>query len=164
MTDLPRFSVRHGSANDIGALADFNICMALETESLKLKPEVITAGVRGMVERPERGFYLVVECHDTDSPGIVASLMVTTEWSDWRNGLFWWIQSVYVLPDYRRMGLYRRLYDHVRNLAATEPEVCGFRLYVEKDNTRAQATYSTLGMVETDYRLYEQLATTDFQE
>ena len=83
--------------------------------------------------------------------------MVTTEWSDWRNGMFWWIQSVYVVPQYRRLGLYRQLYDRVRALAAAESDVCGFRLYVEKDNDRAQATYRALGMHETDYRLFEEL-------
>jgi len=82
--------------------------------------------------------------------------MLTVEWSEWRNGFFWWIQSVYVRPELRRQGLYRRLHQHVVELAAREPEVCGIRLYVEQENRTAQATYRALGMRETNYRLYEQ--------
>jgi ribosomal protein S18 acetylase RimI-like enzyme len=86
--------------------------------------------------------------------------MITMEWSDWRNGLFWWIQSVFVVPEYRRRGIYRKLYAHVQELAAQEPNVCGFRLYVERDNTRAQQTYAALGMTETPYRLFEEMQPT----
>jgi ribosomal protein S18 acetylase RimI-like enzyme len=106
-----------------------------------------------MIENPQMGFYLVVELDN----GIQASLMITTEWSDWRNGMFWWIQSVYVRPAYRRQGLYRELYARVKELAEQEPAVCGFRLYVERDNTNAQQTYAALGMAETDYRMFEEL-------
>lgn len=161
------FHVRRGQPKDRDALADFNIRMALETENLALRADVISAGVGGMLAHPERGFYLVAEYSGNSEPApvIVASLMVTTEWSDWRNGFFWWIQSVYVLPPYRRMGLYRSLYQRVRELADNEGDVCGFRLYVEKDNAGARSTYGSLGMVETEYRLYEQLkAGTDFTE
>jgi len=115
--------------------------------------EVISAGVKTMIDNPQWGFYLVVELDN----GIQASLMVTTEWSDWRNGMFWWIQSVYVRPEYRRQGLYRELYERVKELAEQEPSVCGFRLYVERDNATAQKTYMALGMSETEYRIYEEL-------
>ena len=81
--------------------------------------------------------------------------MVTTEWSDWRDGLFWWIQSVYVQADFRRQGVYRQKYQTIQSLAAKEPDVCGYRLYVEKENTAAQKTYESLGMSATDYLLYE---------
>jgi ribosomal protein S18 acetylase RimI-like enzyme len=151
------FAVRKGAAGDIESIASFNILMAEETENLRLDPGVILAGVNGMIENPERGFYLVVENSENTDPEIVGSLMITTEWSDWRNGTFWWIQSVYVLPEFRRRGLYRLLYEQVRELARGSHDVCGFRLYVEKDNTTAQATYRNLGMEETDYRLYEEL-------
>jgi ribosomal protein S18 acetylase RimI-like enzyme len=127
--------------------------MARETEGIELIPEVIGAGVKAMIENPQMGFYLVVELDN----GIQASLMVTTEWSDWRNGIFWWIQSVYVRPAYRRQGLYRELYARVKELAEQEPAVCGFRLYVERDNVNAQQTYAALGMSETDYRMFEEL-------
>ena len=97
--------IRRALSQDIAELADFNIRTARETEGIELIPEVITAGVKTMIDNPQMGFYLVVELDN----GIQASLMVTTEWSDWRNGIFWWIQSVYVRPQYRRQGLYREL-------------------------------------------------------
>ena len=106
-----------------------------------------------MIEDPQMGFYLVVELDN----GIQASLMVTTEWSDWRNGMFWWIQSVYVRPEYRRQGLYRELYQRVKELAEQESAVCGFRLYVEHWNTVAQKTYASLGMTEIGYKMFEEL-------
>ena len=145
--------IRQALSQDAAELAEFNINMARETERIELIPEVISAGVKGMIENPERGFYLVVELDN----GIQASLMVTTEWSDWRNGMFWWIQSVYVRPAYRRQGLYRELYARVKELAEQEASVCGFRLYVERDNVNAQKTYQSLGMLETEYKLFEEL-------
>ena len=145
--------IRQAMAHDAAELAEFNINMAQETEGVRLIPEVIRAGVDNMIAHPERGFYLVVELDN----GIQASLMVTTEWSDWRNGTFWWIQSVYVRPDYRRQGLYRELYERVKELAEQEPAVCGYRLYVERDNRTAQETYAQLGMRETEYRIFEEL-------
>ena len=152
--------IRRALAQDADELAEFNINMARETEGIELKADVIGAGVRSMIENPQRGFYLVVELDN----GIQASLMVTNEWSDWRNGNFWWIQSVYVRPEYRRQGLYRELYARVKELAEQEPGVCGFRLYVERDNHAAQETYQALGMQETDYRIYEELTPdTDFK-
>ena len=145
--------IRKALAQDAAELADFNIRMARETESTELIPEVIRAGVETMIANPAWGFYLVVELDN----GIQASLMITTEWSDWRNGMFWWIQSVYVRPEYRRQGLYRELYARVKELAEQEPEVCGFRLYVERTNVTAQQAYAALGMRETPYRLFEEL-------
>jgi GNAT superfamily N-acetyltransferase len=146
-------NLRRAIIDDAQALADFNINMAHETEGIELIPEVIRAGVEAMINNPQMGFYLVVE----DEGGIAASLMVTTEWSDWRNGLFWWIQSVYVRPQNRRQGLYRQLYQRVKSLAEEEANVCGFRLYVEHDNRAAHSTYRSLGMEETAYKLYEEL-------
>ena len=145
--------IRRALSQDASELAEFNISMARETESMELIPEVITAGVRAMIKNPQMGFYLVVELDNN----IQASLMITTEWSDWRNGIFWWIQSVYVRPQYRRQGLYRELYARVKELAEQEPAVCGFRLYVERDNSNAQKTYQSLGMQETDYKIFEEL-------
>jgi ribosomal protein S18 acetylase RimI-like enzyme len=145
--------IRQATINDTAAIADFNIKMAKETEDLALIPDVINAGVRNMIENPPMGFYLVAEEDDV----IQASLMVTTEWSDWRNGLFWWIQSVYVQPQYRRMGLYSKLYEKVKNLAQDEKNVCGFRLYVEHENVTAQKTYRSLGMEKTDYQMFEEM-------
>jgi GNAT superfamily N-acetyltransferase len=115
--------------------------------------ERVDAGVQGLLQRPALGCYVVA----SDGDRIVGCLLVTHEWSDWRNGLFWWIQSVFIEAGWRRQGVYRRLYQHVKELAAADPAVCGFRLYVEKDNAVARQTYSALGMVATDYRIYEQL-------
>ncbi|WP_082151704.1 GNAT family N-acetyltransferase [Caenimonas sp. SL110] len=128
--------------------------MALETEHKVLMPEVIGAGVRRLIENPAMGFYIVAQ---DESGEVVAGLMITNEWSDWRNGIFWWIQSVYVVKDWRRQGVYRRLYEYVRDLAKADAAVCGFRLYVEKDNDIAQQTYAALGMTPTDYLIYEEL-------
>jgi ribosomal protein S18 acetylase RimI-like enzyme len=145
--------LRRGELRDADAIAGFNAQMALETEGKELIPEVIGAGVRRLIETPALGFYLVAE-HDGR---VVAGLLVTNEWSDWRNGLFWWIQSVYVEKAFRRQGVYRRMYEQVREMAMADKGVCGFRLYVEKDNQVAHATYASLGMKETDYLLYEEL-------
>jgi ribosomal protein S18 acetylase RimI-like enzyme len=145
--------IRRGEPKDTSVLAGFNIAMARETENLELLPAVISAGVAAILGDPGRGFYLVAESGDE----IAGALMVTSEWSDWRNGFFWWIQSVYVRPEFRRQGIYRSLHEHLRELAQVEPNICGLRLYVERENARAQATYSRLGMQETHYLLYEEL-------
>ena len=144
---------RKAQARDADTIANFNAAMALETEHKVLIPEIIGAGVRKLMGTPSMGFYVVAE----SDARVVASLMITNEWSDWRNGLFWWIQSVYVEPDFRRQGVYLRLYEFVQAMAAADSGVCGFRLYVEKDNTVAQQTYASLGMAQTDYLIYEEL-------
>ena len=146
-------NIRRAIQSDCAALAEFNIAMARETEGIELMPKVIGAGVEAMINNPQMGFYLVFE----DNGEIQASLMVTTEWSDWRNGLFWWIQSVYVKESYRRQGLYRKLYERVKSLAEAEKHVCGFRLYVEHENLVAPETYRSLGMTETGYKMFEEL-------
>lgn len=146
--------VRRAQPSDTAAIARFNIAMALETESKTLDPDVVAAGVAALFDNPALGFYVVAEVESQ----VVASLMITTEWSDWRNGLFWWVQSVYVEPAFRRQGLYRRMYEAVKAMAqeAQDTNVCGFRLYVERENHRAQTTYRALGMAETPYRLFEE--------
>lgn len=153
MNHVPDLLIRKAQPRDADAIAAFNSAMALETEGRALLPERIGAGVRRLLGDPGLGFYAVAE-HDGR---VIGCLMVTNEWSDWRNGLFWWIQSVYVEAAWRRRGVYRRLYAFVRELAATEPGICGFRLYVEQDNEAAQRTYGALGMARTDYLLYEEL-------
>jgi ribosomal protein S18 acetylase RimI-like enzyme len=148
-----RLKIRRATRRDAAALIAFNSAMAFETESKVLMPHVIRAGVDHLLRHPDSGFYLVAE----SGGEVIAGLMVTTEWSDWRNGAFWWIQSVYVRAEYRRQGVYRRLYRFVRALAARKRGVCGFRLYVEKSNRRAQATYRASGMGRTHYLVYEHL-------
>jgi len=134
-------------------LVEFNMRMVEETEGKQLDPAVLPAGVNAVFEYRYHGFYLVAEVDGTVS----GSLLMTTEWSDWRNGLFWWIQSVYVLADFRRKGVYLALYREVRERAAKSPQVCGCRLYVERGNHTAQATYRRLGMKDTGYRVFEEL-------
>lgn len=145
--------IRRATPRDARALIEFNSAMALETEGKELLSEVIGAGVRSLLKNPASGFYLVAE----GAGRIAGALMVTREWSDWRNGQFWWIQSVYVRPEFRRRGVYSRLYRQVKRLAAGDRRVCGFRLYVEQENRRAQATYRAAGMKKTRYFVYEAL-------
>lgn len=144
--------IRLATRDDEAVLIAFNVAMALETEGKELLPDVIGAGVRSLLANPAAGFYVIAE---EERP--VGSLMITNEWSDWRNGSFWWIQSVYVRPESRRRGIYKALYRHVQELAAQDPKVCGFRLYVEKENRSAQTTYRALGMKATRYLVYEEL-------
>lgn len=145
--------IRLATPQDAPVLVEFNAAMALETEGKELLPGVIGAGVRSLLGNPASGFYVVAEKEER----VVGSLMITKEWSDWRNGTFWWIQSVYVRPEFRRQGVYKRLYSHIQEMAAKDPAVCGFRLYVERENTRAQATYDALGMRKTGYLVFEEL-------
>lgn len=144
--------IRRAQRSDAAVLARFNQAMAKETEGLTLVPATVTAGVMAVFEEAGRGFYVVAEAEGE----VVAGLMVTREWSDWRCGEWWWIQSVYVVQEWRRQGLYGRLYAEVRAMAEEAGGVCGFRLYVERDNQVAQHSYTALGMQETRYRVYEE--------
>lgn len=144
--------VRAARASDLATLVQFNMAMALQTENKVLDPAVLGAGVGAVLAEPRRGFYLVAE-----SDGVVVGcLMITFEWSDWRNGDWWWLQSVYIVPAFRRRGVFRALYAEVeRQAAAATPGVVGIRLYVERDNLQAQQTYTALGMHEANYRMFE---------
>ena len=146
-------NVRFAKIEDADTIARFNRAMALETENKTLAENVISAGVRSLFENPRDGFYVVAESDET----LAASLMVTSEWSDWRNGFFWWIQSVYVDKAFRRRGLYSAMYRFVKKEAGQRADVCGFRLYVEKDNSNAQETYASLGMTRSPYLIYEEM-------
>ena len=144
--------IRRANINDASTIAEFNQAMAIETEDKTLDPLIIGAGVRRMIDDRQLGFYLVA-CIDEK---IVGCLGITTEWSDWRNGLWWWIQSVYVAAEFRTQGVFTSLYETVRSKALDETDVCGIRLYAEKDNEQAIRTYLRLGMIETEYRLLEE--------
>ncbi|MYD76844.1 MAG: GNAT family N-acetyltransferase [Gammaproteobacteria bacterium] len=148
-----RPAIRRAESDDASVITEFNLGIALETENLKLRPETVRAGVAKLLDNPAFGFYLVAELDGQ----IVGSLMITTEWSDWRCGQFWWIQSVYVLPEFRKKGLYSRMYEKVKELARKNDNVYGFRLYVEKENFAAQAAYLKTGMRQTGYRMFEEL-------
>jgi GNAT superfamily N-acetyltransferase len=142
--------IRPATPADIPALAAWNAAMAWETEARRLDQAVLARGVAGVFEVPRRGFYLVAE----RAGAAVGGLLVTYEWSDWRNGDFWWIQSVYVEPAARRGGVFRMLHAEVERRARDAGAV-GLRLYVETENARAQRTYESLGMARCHYAMYE---------
>jgi len=146
-------TIRTATVPDAETIAAFNQAMARETEDKALDTPTVEAGVQALIASPEDGFYLLAERDAL----IVGSLMITTEWSDWRNGRFWWVQSVYVRPEVRRAGIYRALYTDVKRRAAAAEDVCGLRLYVEKENRVARTAYEALGMTQTSYRLYEEM-------
>jgi ribosomal protein S18 acetylase RimI-like enzyme len=145
-------SIRKARSEDAPAIIDFQKKMAWETEQLALDSGIITKGVYGVFEKATRGQYWVAE----EQGKVVASLLITYEWSDWRNTNVWWFQSVYVLPEYRRTGIFRSMYLTIKNEAEREG-VAGLRLYVETNNTRAQKTYESLGMQNEHYTMYEWL-------
>ena len=143
--------VRAARADDRDTLVRFNAAMALETEDKTLDAQTLGAGIATVLAEPARGFYLVAEVDGA----IGGCLMITFEWSDWRNGDWWWLQSVYIAPSFRRLGVFRALYAEVERRAVAQPRVIGVRLYVERDNAKAQQTYAALGMHEAHYRMYE---------
>jgi len=142
--------VRLATPADAGFLTQGNAAMALETEGMVLDLVRLRAGVDGVFADASRGVYYVAEIDHRP----VGQLLITYEWSDWRNGNFWWIQSVFVEPAFRGLGVFRTLYAHVHALARADGNVCGLRLYVEHDNTRAQATYERCGMKRTAYQMF----------
>ena len=144
--------IRPARIEDAGLLARWAQAMALETENKILPDADVRPGIARGIADPSLARYFVAE-----RDGLPAgTLMLTFEWSDWRNGLWWWIQSVYVPPEFRRQGIYRALHAHVRAMAEADAGVCGIRLYVEKDNRNARRTYEALGMRDAHYRIYEQ--------
>ena len=143
--------IREGRPEDAPVLAEYNRRMALETEDKELDSETVSRGVAQGLRQPDKCRYFVAESGDQ----VVGQAMVTYEWSDWRNGDLWWIQSVYVHPDHRRQGICTRLFRHIESLAREAAGVCGLRLYVEEDNAVGQAVYKKLGMSHTGYHVYE---------
>jgi GNAT superfamily N-acetyltransferase len=146
--------VRLATAEDAEFLVRGNAEMALETEHLSLDLDRLRDGVHAVFEQPSRGVYYVAEVDGRRA----GQMLITYEWSDWRNGVFWWIQSVHVEKAFRRQGVFRAIYSHVENGARATPGVCGLRLYVENSNNRGQSTYESVGMTRTAYQLFE----TDF--
>ncbi len=145
--------VRLAERKDVEAIAELNMAMAGETEGKRLDLTTLTRGIHAVFDRPSYGFYVVAESEGQ----VVGCLLITFEWSDWRAGLFWWIQSLYVRPAFRRHGVFKRLHESVKAQALRRPEVCGIRLYVEQSNRVAQRAYEQAGMTPTRYRLYEQM-------
>ena len=146
-------NIRLAEKEDAANLVEFNQAMAFETEGKRLESDVLMKGVEAVFADEKKGFYVVAE---DESGKIIGGLMITYEWSDWRNRWFWWIQSVYILPEARGKKIYSRLYDFVKQKAVEKGDVCGFRLYVEKENTNAQKVYEKRGMEISHYLMYEE--------
>jgi len=143
--------IREAAPADGPVIADFNTQLARESEGLELDAARVQAGVAAMLQDRAKGIYYVAEAEGA----VIGQTMITYEWSDWRNGNIWWIQSVYVKPEFRRAGVFRAIFDHLRNLARARRVVCSIRLYVHADNTRACQSYERLGMTRTKYQVFE---------
>lgn len=143
--------IRIGNIEDLETIAQFNYLMALETENLRLNKEILLQGVKEILSDPEKGIYFVYEKEGC----VIGQLMITKEWSDWRGGYFAWIQSVYVSEAYRKQNVFKELFGYVKAMVDNSSEYCGIRLYVNKNNKRAQSVYKKLGMDESDYLMYE---------
>ncbi|HXH76438.1 MAG TPA: GNAT family N-acetyltransferase [Bacteriovoracaceae bacterium] len=150
---MTEIKIRPGLLFDIDAIADFQIKMALETENMNLVPEIVGKGVSAIFDDPSKGKYWLAEIN-----GEVAGCLLTVpEWSDWRNGTVLWIHSVYVRPEDRKKGVYKKLYQHLKTMVEDSKELRGLRLYVDKSNTKAQQVYEVLGMSQEHYFMYEWL-------
>ncbi len=145
------FNIRQAVVDDGETITRFNAAMALESEGISLDRATLRSGVDAALVDETKAFYLIAEADGNP----VGQLMVTTEWSDWRNGWIWWIQSVYVKPEARRQGVYRRLYERLTDMAGARGDIRGMRLYVMRENRVAKRTYEALGMSHSEYDLYE---------
>jgi GNAT superfamily N-acetyltransferase len=158
MTVLNYLNVRLARPEDVAAIVSFSAAMALETEGRRLNPDRLHDGTVTLIQSPDRGFFMVAELEQANDRQLLGQLMITYEWSDWRNGAFWWIQSVYVDPAWRRQGVFRRMHETVMATAKTSQNICGVRLYVEESNGAAQAVYRKVGLTPSSYAIFE----TDF--
>ncbi len=158
MPDIDHLNIRRAKPEDAVIIASFSAAMALETEGRRLDLDRLYSGTIALLESPDRGFFMVAELEQADDRQLLGQLMITYEWSDWRNGAFWWIQSVYVDPVWRRQSVFRRMHETVMATAKTSPNVCGVRLYVEENNSTAQAVYRKVGLTPSSYAIFE----TDF--
>jgi ribosomal protein S18 acetylase RimI-like enzyme len=148
--------IRRATMSDAKTIVSFNAALAKETENRTLDVRILQSGVEALLQDSGKGWYVVAEIFLNDSDiAVVGQLLVTYEWSDWRNGNFWWLQSLYVHPDHRHQGIFRRLYDYVHTQAHLHQGVCGFRLYVEENNHQAQKAYANLNFHKTVYHMYE---------
>lgn len=148
-----KINIRKAELRDAGTIAKFNVLMAKETENKELDVQTVIRGVKAVIKDPHKGFYLAAETGE----GIVGQLLVTNEWSDWKNQNFFWIHSVYVREDYRNREILTSLYRHLEDIARYKKKVAGLRLYVEKNNKTAQSVYESLGMHNPGYDMYEVL-------
>jgi len=146
-------SIRQATINDLSMVMEYNVDLASETEGKLLELGRLKRGIEAVLQNPENGFYLIAE--NCASGQVAGQMLITYEWSDWRNGVFWWLQSVYVQKSCRRRGVFRRLYNHVMKEAQSHQKVVGLRLYVEKENHLAQQVYQELGLLPSGYHVYE---------
>jgi ribosomal protein S18 acetylase RimI-like enzyme len=145
--------VRQATLKDYEAIVKFQLEMAKETEGIDLLLEPLEKGVKALLENPSKGVYYVTVINKK----VVSSLLTTYEWSDWRNGTVLWIQSVYVMPQYRRRGVYRNMYSHIKSMVLSSDNLMGIRLYADKSNLAAHKTYENLGMNQDHYITFEWL-------
>ncbi|WP_413936337.1 GNAT family N-acetyltransferase [Nitrospira sp. BLG_1] len=150
------FVIRPATVHDVQPILEFNAAMALETEQRRLDLDRLRKGTLALLTQPQHGFYIVAETSVETIRTAVGQLMITFEWSDWRNGVFWWVQSVYVRPEWRRRGVYRAMHEHIAARAKMDPQVCGIRLYVEYRNHDAQTVYQRVGLSPSVYTIYEE--------
>jgi GNAT superfamily N-acetyltransferase len=143
--------IRQANPADAPTIAEFNQRLAMETENLYLDPACINTGVAAVLADPSKGIYYVAEVNGA----LIGQLMITYEWSDWRNGNLWWIQSVYVKREFRRKGVFRELFKHLEVLARHEKDVRALRLYMHSDNSAARQSYERQGMRRTKYEVFE---------
>jgi len=153
MTNQQEWNIRPGRLADVERLVAFSQAMALETEGRRLETDRLQRGTRALLNSTIHGFFLVAEQSQTNQ--VVGQLMITYEWSDWRNASFWWIQSVYVDPAWRRQGVFRNMHAQVIERAKADPSVCGVRLYVESENRIAQEVYRKVGLKPSSYAVFE---------
>jgi GNAT superfamily N-acetyltransferase len=158
MPGLDHLNVRLARPEDTATIVSFSAAMALETEGRRLDLDRLYEGTVALIKSPDRGFFMVAELERADDRRLVGQLMITYEWSDWRNGAFWWIQSVYVASQWRRQSVFRVMHETVMATAKASPNVCGVRLYVEENNGTAQAVYRKVGLTPSSYAMFE----TDF--
>ncbi len=156
MSAAQRIAVRPAHRRDAETLVAFSTALAWETEGRSLDEDRLRRGTLAVLESESKGFYLVAEAHDGASDSVIGQLLVTYEWSDWRNGTFWWIQSVYVAPAWRGRRVYKLLHGCVVKRARSRPDICGIRLYVEETNKTAQMVYTRVGLQPSTYRVFEQ--------
>jgi GNAT superfamily N-acetyltransferase len=149
--DDERIAIRPATIGDVAVIVEFNCALATETERLRLDPAILEKGVRALLADESKGRYFLAEVQGE----IAGQIMHTREWSDWRNGDLWWIQSVYVRPEFRSKGVFRGLFKHLRDAAESDPSIVGLRLYVEDHNERAVAVYGRLGLKPGGYSVME---------
>jgi GNAT superfamily N-acetyltransferase len=142
--------VRRARIDDVNDIVRFNMEMAYETEGIMLSSEKLADGVKAVFDDNKKGFYIIAECDGK----VVGQAMITYEWSDWRNAIFWWIQSVYVIPEYRKVGVFKAIFAEIKSMAESS-NVCGLRLYVERNNKVAKSVYLRMGMEESHYDFFE---------